>query len=419
MTRNMKDSGVEWIGEIPEDWEVVSLGRIAAIQTGNTPSMQSNEDYYSNGKILWIKPDDLMGLREITDTREKINELGAKIARIVPPLTPLVCCIGSIGKFGYSKFRVAYNQQINAVGFNREKIFWKYGLYFLSTQKEQHWYYSNGNVVQILNSQNQKQLKIALPLYPTQGRIADFLDEKTYLIDTIIEKTKQSIKEYKQYKQSLITETMTKGLTPDVEMKDSGIEWIGEIPRHWEVVKLGHAVWLRDEKGLYESGKDIYIGLENIEAYNGKYIVSPSTYNSTLCNLFKKGDILFNKLRPYLAKCLIPSFDGLCTGELLVISQFSGYKKYLFYNMISPAFIDVLDSSTYGTKMPRVSWEFMRGLTIPFPPLKEQQQIANFLDDKHRTIDLLTEQKRTLIEELESYKKSLIYEYVTGKKQVL
>lgn len=250
-----------------------------------------------------------------------------------------------------------------------------------------------------------------------QQKIAVFLDEKVSHIDNIIEDTKKSIENLKAYKQSLITETVTKGINPNVEMKDSGIEWIGDIPKHWNPIKLKYLVELRNEKKNYKKG-DRYIGLENIESYNGRINSVQIDYNSGLTDFFKKGDVLFNKLRPYLAKGFIAEFDAFGSGELLVLTQYKGDKRFLLYYLLSSKFIDVINSSTYGAKMPRANWDFIKELSIISPTKEEQGKIADFLDEKSRTIDSTIEQKKQLVIELESYKKSLIYEYVTGKKEV-
>ncbi len=206
----MKDSGIEWIGEIPENWNVINLGKIAQIYTGNTPSKTSSENYYDDDNgLLWVKPDNLSEFKPIDNTKEKLNENGVNLARIVDAYTPLFCCIGTIGKFGYSFNKVAYNQQINAVIFEKSKVFWKYGLYALSIQEEQHYYYSNGTVVQILNTENQKKIKIALPSLEEQKLISNYLDQKTSQIDSLIKDINEQIEKIKEYRQAIISEAVT------------------------------------------------------------------------------------------------------------------------------------------------------------------------------------------------------------------
>lgn len=433
MGRRMKDSGVQWIGEIPGDWDVVSLGRVASIQTGNTPPLQGNEDYYSHGELMWVKPDNLLGFKAISGTKEKINRLGLDKARIVPAFTPLICCIGSVGKFGFSEEAVAYNQQINAVSFNKEKVFWKYGLYFLSSQEEQHLHLSSGNVVRILNSQNQKQIKMVLPPHLAQQKIVEFLDQKVSQIDHIIEKTKESIKEYKGYKQSLITEIVTKGLNPNVEMKDSGVEWIGETPAHWKVLKIKHIAQVNPSKTeirhLSPEKEVTFIPMERIittgqvdysQRNNIKSLIDGYTY-------FKDGDIIVAKVTPCFENGNMAIVNGMYNGigfgttELHVLRCNNRcFNKYMFYYFQSDAFISKGIAEMYGVAgLKRVPTSFILNHKLGVPDYKEQERIVEVLDLKCDKIDNLITQKEELITELEAYKKSLIYEYVTGKKEVI
>ena len=413
-----KDSGIEWIGEIPESWSVKRLKVLANIQTGNTPPKEnSSEEYYAEQGFLWVKPDNLDAFTPIKVTNEYLNDEGRKIARVVPANTPLICCIGSIGKFGFSNKSVAFNQQINAILFKKELVNARFGLYYISSQEEQHWFYSNGNVVKILNAQNQGKIYCAYPTVSEQKAIAVYLDKKCGEIDEIVDKQKAVIEKLKEYKQSVITEAVTKSLDKSVPLKDSGIEWIGKIPQHWEIKRLKTLLNLRNEKAEYNG--EIYIGLENVLSFLGKYNLTEDFVVEGISNKFYSGDLLFAKLRPYLAKATIVDFNGLCSSEFLVMQNFKGDNRYLLRLLLSYWFIDIINSSTYGTKMPRASWDFISNMKVPFPSRKEQQQIANFLDLKCSDIDKTIEQKEKLIEKLEEYKKSLIYECVTGKRKVV
>ena len=195
------------------------------------------------------------------------------------------------------------------------------------------------------------------------------------------------------------------------EMKESGVQWIGKIPEHWETVALQRVVSLINEKSMKQGIP--YIGLENIESYTGKLLPLGGTEPEGICNQFKKGDVLFSKLRPYLTKCVSPSFDGKCTSELLVLRNFKGIVDYLKYVLLSPKLIMEINSSTYGTKMPRASWNYIKQCSIPLPPLPEQQRIATFLDQKCKEIDDLIALQEEMITELQAYKQSVISETVT------
>lgn len=206
----MKDSGIEWIGEVPQGWKVCTLNKLARIMTGNTPSKNDENEFYSteNG-VMWIKPENLNAFNGVSVPKEYVNEKGLKYARVVEPNTVLVCCIGTIGKFGFSSERVAFNQQINAVLFDDKVIHWKYGMYYISSQEKQHHFHATGNVVQIINTNKQGQIYFCVPPLPEQTTIADYLDRKTAQIDSAIAKKEMLIERLTEYKKSLIYEAVT------------------------------------------------------------------------------------------------------------------------------------------------------------------------------------------------------------------
>ena len=196
------------------------------------------------------------------------------------------------------------------------------------------------------------------------------------------------------------------------QMKPSGIDWIGDIPDKWDITKVRFVTKLRSEQGFYNSD-DKYIGLENISSYTGEYISTESEYDAGIYDLYKTGDLLFSKLRPYLAKALIADDCGFCTGELAVIKEYNGDIRYLFYYMLSDGFLKMVDASTYGAKMPRASWDYIKNLQIPVIGKAEQQAIANFLDRECAQIDSIAADLEKQIALLQQYKKSLITETVT------
>ena len=196
------------------------------------------------------------------------------------------------------------------------------------------------------------------------------------------------------------------------QMKPSGIDWIGDIPDEWDITKVRFVTKLRSEQGFYNSD-DKYIGLENISSYTVEYISTESEYDAGIYDLYKTGDLLFSKLRPYLAKALIADDCGFCTGELAVIKEYNGDIRYLFYYMLSDGFLKMVDASTYGAKMPRASWDYIKNLQIPVIGKAEQQAIADFLDKECGQIDSIAADLEKQIALLQQYKKSLITETVT------
>lgn len=413
MTRKMKDSGIEWIGEIPEDWEISSLSKIALIKTGSTPSKQFLGEV---GEIDWIKTNNLKEEKGVTSSDLKIKYKNKNLVTIAKEGATLVSCIGDIGKMAFLYNAASYNQQINAVSFNNN-IQPKFGFYLLYSQKEQHKSFSNGNVLQILNSVNQGQVKVAYPELKKQKKISETLDKKTDQIETIKSTIIKEIQTLENYKKSVITETVTKGLDKNVEMKDSGIEWIGEIPEHWSISRIKYLTTSRSEKGnLSDTNK--YIGLENVESKTGKYIKTDTDYIDAVYDQCKKGDLLYGKLRPNLNKVLISPFDASCTGEFEIIKESTIDKKWLYYYFLTPGFTNIVNSSTFGAKMPRASWTFIENIKIAYPNDSEMQEIVSYIDSISNVTDVAICSKQKQLETLEEYKKSLIYEYVTGKKEV-
>lgn len=432
MGRPMKDSGVEWIGKIPESWNFTKLKYVSSIQTGNTPP-KSDESNYSVKGIDWIKADKLLGIMGVSESQEKLSEKGASIARIAPSNSILVCCIGNVGKMGYSEKTVAYNQQINAITFDSSKIHWKYGMYYLSVQKEQQQYYQNGNVLKILNSENQKKVQIVVPTLLEQERISDALDEITSNINNIIEKTNQSIKAFKYYKQALITETVINGLTPSVSTKKSGIEWIGNIPEHWTVTKFKYVLYIRGRlgwKGLkadeYEETGHVLLATPNIKRRdidfeNVNYITDKRYEESPEIQL-SIGDVLLVKDGSTLGIVNVVRYlpkNATVNSSIAVLTPTREVDSIFLYYLIQSDFIQgAINQIKSGMGVPHLFQKDIREFHFIKPPLEEQKQIAHYLDEKTAHIDSLIANKEKMVKQLEAYKESLIYEYVTGKKEV-
>ena len=266
-----------------------------------------------------------------------------------------------------------------------------------------------------LSQENLKNIQIPHPSYDEQCRIADFLDKKCAEIDSLTADVQKEIETLQEYRRSLITEAVTKGLDPNVEMKDSGIPWLGLVPAEWKTSKVKYVAQISTIRALTNDG---YIGLENIESWTGKIIESnvDPTGDSIA---FKKGDVLFGKLRPYLAKSFVADKDGCGSTEFLVMHPRQIESCYLGYVNKCKPYVDMINESTYGAKMPRANSSFIGNMAVPLPDIKTQLLISAFLDKKCAEIDSVIETKQKQLETLAEYRKSLIYEYVTGKKEVV
>lgn len=393
---NYKDSGIEWLGKIPENWTLTKLKYYLSIQSGggiNNSEIDENANYYIYGG------NGIMGKTNNTNSSGEvliIGRVGALCGNV--HLVEDDIWISDNALWGKS---------------NQNQKFLYYYLKYLDLNR-----LANKNAQPLITGTMVKEQFIGLPSKEEQTTIATYLDHKTTQIDTLIEKKEKLIEKLKQQRQAIINEAVTKGLNPDAPMKDSGIEWLGKIPEHWEVVKLKHIVQHSTEKGNGDS--ELKIALENIEGQTGVFLGNEQKDFEGDLKTFKKGDILFNKLRPYLAKVFKAPKDGECVSELLVFTCIESLiqSDFLFWRLISQQVISVVDSSTYGAKMPRASVDFVLNLTIALPSLEEQNLISNHIDIKTRSIFEAIQKLQESIEKLKLYRQSIISEAVTGKIDV-
>ena len=202
---------------------------------------------------------------------------------------------------------------------------------------------------------------------------------------------------------------------PYPKYKPSGVEWVGDIPEHWEVKRLKAVVTQVDRK--VEAKEDLklrFIGMEDVEPWVGRLLENTTeTVPMGMANAFKKGNILFGKLRPYLAKACIAESDGLCSTEFLVLESSALNKRFLLYTLLTEGMVKLIDSSTYGTKMPRASWDFIGNRPVLIPSCEEQVAIVRFLDERTKKVDVLIKRKQALIERLKEKRAALISRTVT------
>ena len=417
MSVKMKQSGIEWIGEIPEHWEVRKLKYVCDMKTGGTPKESIGVNNYSG--VPWIKPSNLTDNVKISQYSQYISEdvFNKCGYTLFPAGSTLLCCIASIGKCGYAIKPVYSNQQITAL-VPKSNIVSLYITYFIKYLKDKLIYDAACNVVPILNTQYLKNIQMPHPPIEEQRLIAVQLNQICGTLDNTKADIEKQIEILNEYKKSVITEAVTKGLDKNVEMKDSGIDWIGEIPEHWDFGKVKYFCRTRNQKYNKVMGELTYIALENIESWNNKFIETDSNYSLEDTNICCNGDIIFGKLRPYLAKVLQINKTSCCSTEFAVFYNFKGITGYFKYLFTTNIFICEVNNSTSGVKMPRASTDFINNMYIPIPPINEQQEIVTYLDSKCSEIDSIIETKKQQLELLEEYKKSIIYEYVTGKREV-
>lgn len=422
--RKMKDSGIEWIGEIPEDWEVGRVKNIAELISGYA---FDSEDLNIEGKNIVIRIGDIKDGSVDIENANKTNFNDEVLSFFqVKNNDVLIAMSGAtVGKLGYVNF-TPKNTYINQrVGILRSS-FSKFLYYALTTNKfiEYILLESIGSAQPNISNDGIKNYPLCIPSLPEQQRIADFLDDKVSQIDSVISKTRETIEEYKKLKQAIITEAVTKGLNPNAKMKNSGIEWIGEIPEEWECFYLSQIFTPVKNKniGLIENnllslsyGKIIR---KNIETTFG---LLPENFEGY--NIIQENDIVLRltdlqndhkSLRVGIAK-----EKGIITSAYLTLrNQTNKIAKYFYYLLHSFDIAKGFYGMGAGVRQ-GLNWNEVRSLRMIAPKdISEQQQIADYLDQKCSEIDNLITKKEQLVVELEAYKKSLIYEVVTGKREV-
>jgi len=413
-----KDSGIDWLGEIPAGWEVKKIKRFCLVKRGASPRPIEDPIYFDdNGEYSWVRISDVSASNKyLYKTTQRLSDLG-KSKSISLELDEIFLSIAAtVGKPIITKIKCCIHDGF--VYFVGLKEFKEY-LYYIFSGGELYKGIGKFGTQLNLNTDTIGDIYLPIPPLPEQHAIAEYLDRETARLDTLIEKKQRLIELLREKRAALITRAVTKGLNPDEPKKDSGIDWLGEIPVGWEVKKLKYSVNLINEKTDVLFDIQIYIGMENIESWTGKYLNNGS-YNEIIgiSNTFKKNDLLFGKLRPYLAKVFKCHSSGVCSSEFLVLRCINNSMNYLFYLLLSKSMIENINSSTYGTKMPRASWEYIGNIIIPIPPLPDQRAIAEFLDRETAKLDKLIEKIQTGIDKLKEYRTALISAAVTGKIDV-
>ena len=403
----MKPNGIEWIGDIPDDWEIKKVKRLFSYQKGKNAALLTKE-------YIGLHP----GPYPVLSGQTENNGILGFYENYEFDLDKDSIFVTTVGakamstKLVNKKFSLSQNCALLHKTDEKANIrFLHYALFPMF-----EWQKSMISLIMQPSLRFEDLDKANLPYPPLeiQQKIADYLDEKCGEIDKTIEKQKESIEKLKAYKQSLISETVTKGLNKSTPLKPTGIDFLGDIPSHWEVKKLKYGVRLLEEKEKAVRS----ISLENIESFTGKLIETENIYEGEGI-AFQPYDILFGKLRPYLAKVYLSTFKGQALGDFYVLrAKQDILPNFLKFVLLSDWFMKIVDSSTYGTKMPRASWDFVASMKIIFPPIKEQNQIAVYLDKKCTEIDSTINKKQKIIEKLDAYKKSLIFECVTGKRRI-
>jgi type I restriction enzyme S subunit len=418
-----KDSGVEWLGDVPTHWDVIRA-KDTVIKIGNGVTPKGGSNVYLDTGIPFLRSqnvyDDGLKISKVSFISQEIHD-GMKGSQLKSGDILINITGASIGRTCVVPMEFGDANINQHIAFLRTK-FWFNSVYisiFLKSPfiKNYIQFEQNGASKEAFNLNQIANIPLVLPNCTEQQVIANYLDTQTAQIDRKIDLLSQKATQYGKLKQSLINETVTRGLDKTVPMKDSGVEWIGEVPAHWILNR--HKDNFSCVAGRCTNSSLTKVGLENIEGKTGRFISTGTQFDGDGVE-FKKNDILFGKLRPYLAKVYLSEFNGNAIGDIFVYRPTRNTKpKFALYLMLSDKYIDVINSSTAGAKMPRVSSNFIANLPVSIPSKQEQQTIATYLDDKTAHIDRIITTINTQINKLKELRKALINDVVTGKICVL
>lgn len=429
--RKMKDSGVAWIGEIPVQWGVVYLSSIVSKRKHKNEGMKENNLLsLSYGNVVRKSINTSDGLLPANFEGYNIIELGDIVLR----LTDLQNDHTSL-RTGLCKEKGIITSAYVTLNVDNDIFSSDYLHYLMHSFDCCKGFYGMGSGVrQGLNYDGIKKIEILMPDKTTQQKIAAHLDRKCTQIDALISNAQQQIEKLKAYKQSVITETVTKGLDPDVKMKDSGVEWIGEIPEHWKIAKIkigvtkvGSGKTPLGGAETYSSEGVLFLRSQNI--YDEGINLDSPTYITDTIDEEMKGtrvkpyDVLLNITGGSIGRCCIfpPELERANVNQHVSIirvidSIFTpDYMHYYWNSNIGKMSISLYQT---GGNREGMSADAIKNSPIMVIPIQEQKVITTYLDHKCSQIDKLIDLKQQKIEKLQQYKKSLIYEYVTGKKEV-
>ena len=430
--KKMKETEIEWIGCIPFNWNLVKYKRYCEVFAGGTPDT-GRQEYY-DGDIPWIQSGKIQNC-DIEDCSRYITKLGVENSstKFIPKNTSLLAMTGATcGNVGYSKIDLYANQSVMAF-VNNKMVNNRFVYYSLYIQRDGILINQNGSAQAGINVENGKNLYMPCPNLIEQKRIVNYLDRKIGEVNKIIEKAKITIEDYKKYREAIITKSVTKGLKNNVDMKSTNIEWVDKIPFAWHETRLKNKIYVRARLGWKGLKAEEYVnkGYPLLSAFN----IINSKLNFEDVNYINKfrydespeiklslGDILLVKDGAGIGKCAIveklPTASTVNGSIALLTCDKSLNSKYLYYYFLSKIFQKYIDRLKDGMGVPHLFQRDIKMIYLAIPPIEEQNKIVKFLNIKCNEIDSLIKNKERIIIELEAYKKSLIYECVTGKKEV-
>ena len=408
----MKPSGIEWIGDIPDDWKVLKYKYAGRFEKGKLPKFINREN----------KGSPIIGASEMNGGLPILFTEDSDIPKCRKDDVLFLWDGANAGLVSSGLDGILSSTVVKYVCTNNINI--KY-LFYLTKYYEKYFKSKvNGTTIPHMSYDFINDCPLLEPPLQTQQRIADYLDEKCGEIDATIAKQKESIEKLKAYKQSLISETVTKGLDKSAPLKPSGIEWIGDIPYDWEIRKVKNTGKLIGGSGFpeeYQGVKDEKIPFIKVKSLaedpisrNGKDSISESIRSKLNAEKFIKGSVVFAKVGAalLLQRFRILEFDSCIDNNMMGFIPLVIEPRFFKYVTILFDFSYFVNPGT----VPSINQEQIGNIKIPFPPLKSQEKIADYLDSKCSQIDKYITEKQNIIQKLDAYKKSLIFECITGKQ---
>lgn len=409
--REMKDSGLKWLGEIPADWALAKIGGLYSIRNEKV----SDKDY----PPLSVTN---KGILPQLETAAKTNDGdNRKLVRVGD--FAINSRSDRRGSCGISPYDGSVSL-INIVMVPRNEMVPTYYEWLFHTTQfgDENYRWGHGIVDDLWTTgwQDMKKITIPMPSLDEQRRIADYLDTKCAEIDALTADIQTQIDTLEQYKRSVITETVTKGLNPDAEMKDSGIQWIGMMPAHWDCIRGKYILKyiqkpVRDDDGVITCFRDGEVTLRSNRREDGFTMADKEIGYQGI----DVGDLVVHGMDGFAGAIGISDSRGKASPVLNVLDTKQN-KRYIMYFLRSMAYSDVFLALATGIRVRScdLRWNKLSELFYPIPPLEEQEAIVDYIDSILRRTDEVIAAKKEQLSTLEAYKKSLIYEYVTGKKEV-
>ena len=417
-----KPSGVPWLGDVPGHWEMRRLRTVADVINGATPSTNNAELW--DGDIPWITPDDLGQLSGsyIAEGSRSITEVGYRscATTIAPPGSVAISTRAPIGHIGILLRHGCVNQGCRLL-VPKKNIQSKFLYYQLSSAQFELQSLGQGSTFMELSRGKLADFAIPLPPLPEQAAIVRYLDHADRRIQRYIDGKERLIALLEEEKQAIINQAVTSGLDPNVPLKPSGVQWLGDVPAHWGMGRLKSQVYNISDHTYRAADNEFYVALEHVESWTGRIAVPDhDVVFESQVKRFRAGDVLFGKLRPYLAKVTRPDREGVCVGEFLVFRPRTPTLSNAYLELLarSKPFVNAVDASTFGAKMPRADWAFIGNMNLPMPPAREQEAIVAYLSTAVGNVDKATSAARRQIELLREYRTCLTADVVTGKLDV-